>query len=129
MVDPSLVPTLKKQHAALAESLGGFTNKTPSSADIKRFTVALLAHLNLEDTKLYPALADGGAVSRAVASGFQMTMTSLAKAATAFVQKWSENEPSSDEAAFHNELRVVVEKLSERIRTEEEKLYPLVEKL
>lgn len=129
MVDSTLVPTLKKQHAALAESLGEFMSKTPASADIRKFTTALLAHLNLEDTQLYPALADGGSISRAVASGFQITMTALAKTATAFVQKWSEKEPASDEATFRSELKLVVEKLSERIRTEEEKLYPLVENL
>lgn len=129
MADTTLVPTLKRQHASLVESLTAFSRKAPTCAEIQRFAGALTAHLELEDGKLYPALEEAGAISRAVASGFQGTMKALARDAIAFIEKWSKTEPATDETAFQEELGIVTQKLGERIQKEEEKLYPLVEKL
>ncbi len=120
------IETLKGQHKMLAALLGEFTRKQPSSEQIRIFSKLLLEHLRLEDSSLYPALIAQGATSRAVASGFQKTMATLAQGAAEFIKKWSQTDPAADPACFDRELKGVVSHLGKRIQIEEEKLYPLL---
>ncbi len=120
-----LIKTLKAQHADLKDALSRFAVAIPTSAQVAAFGKTLVAHLELEDARFYPAFARQGLISEAVASIFKTAMFSLVRSAKEFTATWGGQEPHLQVQVFTRELRAVRADLGKRIENEESTLYPL----
>jgi hypothetical protein len=89
-----------------------------------------LAHLAKEHAKLYPILKKAAATDPSIKSTldlFASDMDKISKAALEFFEKYENGNPSSIE--FAKDFGTLMITLSTRIRREEEKLYPLFDKV
>lgn len=91
----------------------------------------LRLHLALEDHVLYPALLQSetpGVAARA--KEFQEEMGGLLPVVVGFVERWySVNAIREDETLFREKAAELLQALSNRVRRENEELYPMVEKV
>lgn len=89
----------------------------------------IAVHLSAEDEHLYPELArSNNEKLKAVASQFAKDMGPIAKAFTGYVAKWpTPTAIKSDPASFIAETKSVLAVLKERIRKENQELYPLAD--
>ena len=130
----------QQQHAVLlraaraleADTAGEWLPGSPESArgHLLHLSGKLTVHLQMEDRSLYPALlACGDPEVREVARRFQWEMGDLRNAAGAFWHRWLSPEAIAGEpAAFRTEGLDLLDKLSRRIGSEDDQLYPLAER-
>jgi len=128
-----LVDRLKKEHTILVEALDSMTGLGVTSKDgqAKLYSAkeALLAHLSLEDTELYPVLRRAAEADNAVRHTldvFAKDMEEISKTALSFFGKYSQG---GDSLEFAKELGRLLGALKNRIGKEEGVLYALYDKL
>ncbi len=125
-----VITTLKAQHVALRELIAELeaalaSGETPRvAAATERFRVALYAHLELEDRKLYPSLLAAQATDvRETASRFAKSLQVIAAGVREFLGRHVG--PAIDVEAFRAGWPSVRRALSLRVEEEERLLYPL----
>lgn len=125
---PPLIATLLAQHREL-ESLAEQVRAAMESRDpieltkaLTAFRVALIAHLKVEDSRLYPALRQASDKSDLV-NTYQKNMMQIGDSLRAFFDKYAE--PVDDFDAFEREWSMAQQLLAHRIKSEEDVLYPL----
>ena len=128
----------RSQHADLlravaalrADLSNGAISAEVARAHLAQLSGKLTVHLQMEDRSLYPALlACGDPEVREVARRFQWEMGDLRNAAGAFWHRWLSPEAiAGDPAAFRTEGLDLLDRLSRRIGSEDDQLYPLAER-
>lgn len=98
---------------------------------LHQLSAKIKLHLNAEDAVLYPALMRQSASAPAeTARQFQSEMGDLAKVYGAFTQKWAYGKLIVDnQDAFKADANTVFQALHERVRRENQELYPLAEQV
>lgn len=98
---------------------------------LAKLTGLLRIHFAQEDQLLYPSLmaeARGGVA--AVARSFFEEMGQIGPAFAAFSEKWrAQGAIAAEPALFRGESRALLAALADRIRRENDELYPLADKL
>jgi iron-sulfur cluster repair protein YtfE (RIC family) len=127
-----LIDELKSDHAKLVAVLTEVKALGPQKGmDILRKAKAsLLAHLGKEDKKLYPILKKAAETDASVKSTldiFASDMDKISKAALDFFAKYENGNPAGLD--FAKDYGALMFTLSNRIRKEEDVLYPLFEKI
>jgi len=133
--------TLRRQHdsaSALAatlvgqiEAYRGSTDAAPIALTVAKLLGLLRIHLALEDKLLYPSMiASADTQAAAVARTFASEMGSLAESVGAFGERWlSAKRIASQFEDFRVDALSVVTVLGDRIRRENDELYPLADNL
>lgn len=124
----SLTDALREQHAQLYVLLDEVRRQGVACAEgrarLRRAHEAMLAHLTLEDSRLYPALRAHPATA-GLARRYAGEMQQLTPALLAFFDSYDEG--SIDPAAFGRSLDQLLLVLRQRIAREEDHLYPAYE--
>jgi iron-sulfur cluster repair protein YtfE (RIC family) len=95
-----------------------------------RLARELIAHLAMEDRLLYPSMIRSrDAKVAGTATHLKAEMGGLASEFTAYMAAWSDLRVAREWEAFRSETRVVLDRLADRIRREDETLYPLADAL
>lgn len=130
---PALVEQLRKQHAEI-EALttrieAALRDRDPAALahEVGEFQRTLMAHLELEDRRLYPALverveAHGASLNRSVVATYRSNMAQIGETLRHFFDSYSD---PIDLAGFARNWPMVQRLLSHRIESEELTLYPL----
>ncbi len=133
-----LVETLRCQHAEL-DVLARRVNEALAAGDVSpikealvAFEVALLAHLELEDRRLYPALSGAAAathfkVQLQVIETYQKNMAGVSVVLRSFFEEHAAG--SLDVEALRRDWTLILQLLVGRIENEESTLYPLYRSL
>jgi hypothetical protein len=123
-----LTDTLRDQHAqlyVLLDELQRLGLAAPGGRErLHKARQAMLAHLSLEDSRLYPALQAHPSTS-ALARRYANEMQQLTPALLAFFDAYHEGSAEPD--AFARSLEQMLAVLRQRIRREEHQLYPAYE--
>ena len=91
-----------------------------------RLARALLAHLALEDSYLYPALMGSQEPSVAgVAASFREEMGQLAPMFRKYLAEWADLRIANEWPVFATETRTIISALRQRILYEDNTLYPV----
>jgi hypothetical protein len=125
--------TLHVQHEEIARIILRIDDATARAdltavcTEVDALAVALLAHLEIEDTWLYPALTRAAEqtqleVPAKIARTYQHNMQTISVALKAFIEKYTCSFSLDD---FRRDWPLVSQLLSDRIRSEEATLYPL----
>jgi hypothetical protein len=127
--------TLRKQHGEILEIVRAITAAVAGGScpevrtHVDRLRAALLAHLALEDSQLYPELTKAGeesgqALSARIAKTYERNMETISVALKAFLEQYAADFELAD---FSRDWQLVSQMLSDRIASEEATLYPLYE--
>lgn len=130
---PALVETLRRQHAEIEaltrriETALVDRDRVALTRDIKAFQRALVAHLELEDQQLYPALvarveAHGSSINRNLIATYRSNMAQIGDTLKQFFDGFAD---PIDFDAFARNWPMVQQLLSHRIESEELTLYAL----
>ena len=134
-----LIPQLKREHVEIMRSFSSIKDGVMSGkvgdADLinglRELKNILVAHLDLEDKMLYPALAKSEVVeAKNIGEKYSGEMLGISKVAMAFFGKYM-SESISDllkSAEFRKELDGVISAVTKRVDAEETILYPAYEK-
>ncbi len=130
---------LRQDHADLmviALRLGEVVKQpaSPPAAELfvlrRELSATLVAHLKAEDWALYPRLVDcGDSQVAAIARTFSDEMGGLAAAYTGYNEHWTAVTIADDWPGFCRDTSAILGALSDRIRRENQELYPLLEKI
>ncbi len=130
---------LRQDHAELVKIVGELKvmigrETPPPSVDLfdvrRRLTGRLIAHLKAEDWVLYPPLLASSDTEIAdTARRFVDEMGGLAKAFTAFVERWDAHSIGVDWPGYQRDAGGIIAALTNRIVRENRELYPLLENL
>ena len=130
---PDLIHTLHLQHEEIVR-ISVRIDHALARADVAAvctqvdaLAVALIAHLELEDTRLYPELTRSAErtqleVPAKIARTYEHNMQTISVAIKAFIDKYSHKFSLDD---FRRDWPLVSQLLSDRIKSEEATLYPL----
>jgi hypothetical protein len=128
----------RSQHADLLRAVAALQADLANgvlAAEVARGHLAQLSgkltvHLQMEDRSLYPAFLGSGAPEvREVARRFQWEMGDLRNAAGAFWHRWlAPDAIAGDPEVFRIDGLALLDKLDQRIRSEDAQLYPLAER-
>lgn len=132
---PELVAQLKDDHQALLATYGRIKSAyeagdlAATSARLEQFRGQILAHLLKENVRFYiyleHALA-GDPASQALVHQFRHEMDGIGKAVMAFLDKYRQIAVGTSLAgSFGADLASIGSVLVQRVRSEEETLYPL----
>lgn len=123
-----LIQTLKKQHEEILSRFDALKKLDLSSGEAKitlrEIKVLIVAHLALEDEKLYPALLEFGksdANLKILVKNYVDEMKELSSIVINFFQKYEEQTMKGIE--FSKDLGKLLGTLQQRIRREESILY------
>jgi hypothetical protein len=123
-----LTDVLRDQHAQLAAMLDDLRCHGVAGPEgrerLRRTRQAMLSHFSLEENRLYPALQEHPATT-ALARRYVGEMRQLTPALLAFFDTYHEG--SAQPHAFAHSLDQLLAVLGQRIRREEEQLYPAYE--
>jgi hypothetical protein len=123
-----LTDILRDQHAqlyVLLDELQRLGLAGPEGRErLRKARQAMVAHLALEDSRLYPALHAHPSTS-AVARRYAGEMQQLTPALLAFFDAYHEG--NADPVAFSRSLGQMLAVLKQRISREEDRLYPAYE--
>lgn len=123
-----LTDVLRDQHVQLCAMLSEVARLGIASeegrARLQMARQAMLAHLSLEEGKLYPALRDHPATT-ALARRYADEMQQLTPALLAFFDTYGEG--PAEPQAFSRSLDELMAVLRQRIHREENRLYPAYE--
>lgn len=130
MPERLVIQTCREQHVILQQLVSRVPSSLPFDADacsavLTRLRIVLVRHLELEDDRLYPRLAelDDPTVSEK-ACRYQEEMGSLRRAFTDFSTKWSETANiAGDPSGFLQHWAQIKEALLKRIAAEDTDLY------
>lgn len=121
----TLTATLREQHLQLHALLEELRRRGIASAEgrelLQKTRAAVLSHLSLEDSRLYPALRAYPATS-GLARRYAREMHQLTPAVVAFFDAYRDG--SADPQGFTRSLVQLLAVLQQRIRREEDTLYP-----
>lgn len=134
---------LRRQHDAALELVNDIMAATPASGQIEtiaayriglnlaKLTGLLRIHFAQEDKALYPLMTASAYPEAAVlATGFQREMGGLALAYFEFAKRWAASAAiASDSDGFRRDCAAIFGVLDERIRRENEELYPLADQI
>ncbi|MDQ4419677.1 hemerythrin domain-containing protein [Sphingobium sp. DEHP117] len=125
------IDELARQHRDLgniaAELLHAVSAPEPRPVAAVRWRLAraLLAHLALEDSYLYPALIGSNKSSvSGLAASYRREMGDLAPMFRNYLAEWTELRIAKEWSLFAEETRQILAALSQRIVREDQKLYP-----
>jgi len=129
----TLIESLQVQHKEIVRLVRTVTEASNRGSledtcrELDALGAALLAHLHLEDTKLYPALTRAAEqtqleVPAKIARTYEHNMQTISVAVTAFLEKYAHAFELED---FRRDWALVSQMLSDRILSEETTLYPL----
>lgn len=129
----NLIETLHLQHdeiTRIVDRVNAATRRgdvTSVCKELDALAVAVLAHLEVEDTRLYPALTLAAESSQLevpakIARTYEHNMTTISVALKAFLDKYSHRFVLDD---FKRDWPLVSQLLTDRIASEEATLYPL----
>lgn len=129
----TLIETLHVQHAeirrlaARADAAANSNDKPALCAALDQLGTALLAHLALEDGRLYPALTEAAEktqeeVPARIARTYERNMETISIALKAFLEKYSRDFTMD---RFRSDWLLVSQLLYDRMASEETTLYPL----
>lgn len=129
--------TLRRQHDAAVDLVGQIIERSNGSATLDnayriglllaKLTGLLRIHFAQEDHSLYPSLLASPA-SALTARHFMDEMGDLAATFEAFAKRWTSSTAiAADFAGFRRESGAVFAALADRVRRENEELYPLAE--
>lgn len=108
--------------------IGTVTTELPDAGAILRIradlSLALDAHLAHEDSFIYPAIAGHRGATAAVADAFVAEFAGLVHDWSLYLAEWSAECIEKDWTTFRNETVAMVRRLRERVRRENEALYP-----
>jgi len=123
-----LVSKLKNEHALLVQTLADVQKlgigTAEGKAKLMAAKTALLAHLNLEDSQLYPTLrraAEADGALKTTLDIFARDMDGISKAALGFFDKYANGGSGTE---FGKDYGLLHAALAQRIRKEENTLYP-----
>lgn len=134
-----LVAQLKKEHVEIMRSFEsirvGVSKRKLGNGDLvdelRELKDTLVAHLDLEDKMLYPALAESDEEeTKELGEKFSEEMLGISKTALAFFGKYM-SETISDlvkSSEFRKELDEIINIVNKRVNLEEDVLYPAFEK-
>jgi len=134
-----LIPQLKGEHVEIMRSFdsikegvsGRKVGDTDLINELRELKNILVAHLDLEDKMLYPALAKSEVVeAKELGEKYSAEMLEISKVAMAFFGKYM-SETIADllkSSEFRTELDVVIAAVTKRVDAEEKILYPAYEK-
>ncbi len=139
MSTPNLINTLKSQHQAVIGLVGQINDavvRKDQPAIQKHLDVlgkALLGHLAIEDTELYPALIKAAETSgqdnlATTARLFATNMTFITRALKHFLGRYGTG-AKFEMKTFPDDWKNIVSSLDARIRAEETTLYAMYEKV
>lgn len=95
-----------------------------------RLARELIAHLAMEDRLLYPSMIRSrDAKIAGTATHLKAEMGSFANEFTVYMAAWSDLRVAREWEAFRSETKAVLDRLADRIRREDETLYPLADAL
>ena len=124
----------REHHEAIRILLELFPTKAPidctaTSKLLERLKNVLLAHLKLEDTRLYPALESSGDCDvRQTAARYRLEMGGLRASFVSLLGTWpSETEIAADPALFMSEFTEFRKALEVRMAKEDHGLYAIAE--
>jgi len=134
-----LIPQLKREHVEIMRSFDsikegvseGNVGDTDLINELRELKNILVAHLDLEDKMLYPALAKSEVVeAKELGEKYSAEMLEISKVAMAFFGKYMSEtiEDLLRSAEFRTELDAVVKAVTKRVEAEETILYPAYEK-
>jgi hemerythrin-like domain-containing protein len=140
MKEFGILTNLKRQHEDLVElsrellSEAETDNPVSYSSLLRRLSLfegKLKIHLSMEDSHLYPQLADHASEDiRKLAGDYMREMGGIYDRFNAFVLRWkSDSPPEGFPSAFVEEGKDLMETIYGRIREEEETLFPLLEQI
>jgi len=125
---------LRQQHDAIeaisSELAAIVMADAPRPVGAVRWRLAreLIGHLAVEDRWFYPHLIGNGPANAAqMARAFKAEMGELAAEFTQYIADWSDQRIAKDWGAFGRETGSILDALHNRIRRENELLYPLCE--
>ena len=87
-------------------------------------SLVLDAHLAHEDSFIYPAIAGRRGATAAVADAFITEFAGLTRDWSLYLAEWSAECIEKDWTTFRNETVAMIKRLRERVRRENEALYP-----
>ena len=123
-----LTDILREQHAQLRVLLGELQRLGITGAEgrerLQQARQAMLSHLSLEDSRLYPALQAHPSTA-GLARQYASEMQQLTPALVAFFDTY--RDCNADPPAFARSLDQLLAVLQQRISREEERLYPAYE--
>ena len=130
-----MIYTLRVQHEEIARLIGRIDDasargdRAAVGTDVDALAIALLAHLEIEDARLYPALTRAAEqtqleVPAKIARTYQHNMLTISVAIKAFIEKYSQSFSLDD---FRRDWPLASQLLTDRIKSEEATLYPLYE--
>jgi len=135
----NLIPQLKEEHIEIMrgfESINEGVSKGKMGDEelineLRDLKNILVAHLDLEDKMLYPALSKNDTnEAKELGEKFSEEMLGISKVALAFFEKYM-SETISDllkSSEFRKELDDVIKAVTKRVNAEEKILYPTYEK-
>ena len=96
-----------------------------------RLSGKIKVHLAMEDSMLYPRLATSpDPLARSLADMYQTEMGDLSEIFKTYIEKWLSSESiETDKRGFIAETQSLFAALSDRIRRENEILYPVADRL
>ena len=96
----------------------------------RELSSALIRHLKTEDWLLYPRLlVSPNQIVARTALSFSDEMGGLARAYTQYAERWGSYAIEADWAGYRQDTAAIIEALTDRVRRENDELYPLLEKL
>lgn len=130
---PALIGNLKNEHEKIVNALtqareAGFSNEECFER-LREVKLALVAHLAEEDAHLYPTLFEAAKTDTALKSTlgiFAQDMHEVSRQVLAFFEKYEDGGSGVEFASDFGRLYAL---LDQRIRKEEEILYPEYDKL
>ena len=131
-----LIEELKKEHSEILAALNEVKQLGILSEEgqdkLMSLEVSLLAHLEMEDDQLYPALKKEAEHSNSIKDTlelFAIDMENVSKTVREFFEKYSEGFSGMDIKELSEEFDNLLAALTKRIRNEEESLYEEYEAL
>lgn len=117
--------------AAELDESGLAKDATAARSALSRLSGKLIVHLTMEDAHLYPRLMESGdADIKNTAKNFIDEMGGIAKAFTAYTEKWPTAAAiEQDPSAFITETKGIYAALSKRIDQENNVLYPMMDQV
>ena len=138
MKEFGILANLKRQHGDLVELSRELLAEAETDAPVSYpsllhrlslFEGKLKIHLSMEDSYLYPRLADHASEDvRKLAGDYMREMGGIYDRFHAFILRWKSDSPPEDfPSAFVEEAKELMEAIFARIRAEEGTLFPLLE--
>ena len=134
-----LIAQLKQEHIQIGHSLeaikGGVSEGKSGDKDLltelKELKEVLVAHLQLEDSLLYPKLnTSSNEEAKELGTKFSAEMNDISKVALKFFSNYLDMEVNDlkKSAEFRKDLDNVIDALTKRVKAEETILFPAYEK-